>query len=87
MYSGVDQCVQKPVYSGVDQRVQKPVYSGVDQRVQKLVPTYLVDFRELWEQKPLLVRRHRPDYNQGWFSTTEMDRILRQVAPPVSQSC
>ncbi|KAK7104186.1 ribosomal oxygenase 1-like [Littorina saxatilis] len=35
-------------------------------------------FRELWEQKPLLVRRHLPDYNKGWFSTAEFDRILRQ---------
>ncbi|KAK7504202.1 hypothetical protein BaRGS_00004506 [Batillaria attramentaria] len=35
-------------------------------------------FRELWEKKPLLVKRHMPNYNQGWFSTAEFDRILRQ---------
>ncbi|XP_064601898.1 ribosomal oxygenase 1-like [Liolophura sinensis] len=35
-------------------------------------------FSELWEQMPLLVRRHIPDYNQGWFSTKELDRILRE---------
>ncbi|KAL8610962.1 hypothetical protein ACOMHN_042578 [Nucella lapillus] len=35
-------------------------------------------FRELWEQKPLLVRRHMEDYNNGWFSTAEFDKILRR---------
>ncbi|XP_025103445.1 ribosomal oxygenase 1-like [Pomacea canaliculata] len=35
-------------------------------------------FRELWEKKPLLVKRHTPDYNSAWFSTKELDRILRQ---------
>uniref|UniRef100_A0A0B7A3G8 Bifunctional lysine-specific demethylase and histidyl-hydroxylase n=1 Tax=Arion vulgaris TaxID=1028688 RepID=A0A0B7A3G8_9EUPU len=35
-------------------------------------------FSELWEKKPLLVKRHTPDYNRGWFSTSEFDRILRQ---------
>ncbi|XP_076464273.1 ribosomal oxygenase 1-like isoform X2 [Babylonia areolata] len=35
-------------------------------------------FKELWEQKPLLVRRHMEDYNSGWFSTAEFDKILRQ---------
>ncbi|GFO22987.1 bifunctional lysine-specific demethylase and histidyl-hydroxylase no66-like, partial [Plakobranchus ocellatus] len=33
---------------------------------------------ELWERKPLLVKRHTPDYNRGWFSTAEFDKILRQ---------
>ena len=37
------------------------------------------NFRELWEKKPLLVKRHTPDYNKGWFSTAEFDKILRQV--------
>ncbi|BFZ12280.1 hypothetical protein BsWGS_15319 [Bradybaena similaris] len=35
-------------------------------------------FSELWEKKPLLVKRHTPDYNRGWFSTAEFDKILRQ---------
>ncbi|XP_052104474.1 ribosomal oxygenase 1-like isoform X2 [Mytilus californianus] len=35
-------------------------------------------FKELWERKPLLVRRHLENYNDGWFSTAELDKILRQ---------
>lgn len=35
-------------------------------------------FKELWERKPLLVRRHLASYNDGWFSTAEFDKILRQ---------
>ncbi|KAH9499620.1 Ribosomal oxygenase 1 [Bulinus truncatus] len=35
-------------------------------------------FAELWEKKPLLVKRHTSDYNKGWFSTAELDKILRQ---------
>ncbi|KAK6999567.1 bifunctional lysine-specific demethylase and histidyl-hydroxylase NO66-like isoform X1 [Biomphalaria glabrata] len=35
-------------------------------------------FSELWEKKPLLVKRHTADYNKGWFSTAELDKILRQ---------
>ena len=35
--------------------------------------------RELWEQKPLLVRRHQPQYYNLVFSTRELDRILREV--------
>ncbi|XP_048737323.1 ribosomal oxygenase 1-like isoform X2 [Ostrea edulis] len=34
-------------------------------------------FKELWERKPLLVQRHMTQYNDGWFSTAELDRILR----------
>ncbi|XP_014668284.1 PREDICTED: bifunctional lysine-specific demethylase and histidyl-hydroxylase NO66-like [Priapulus caudatus] len=34
-------------------------------------------FKELWERKPLLVKRHQPKYYEGWFSTDEMDHILR----------
>lgn len=34
-------------------------------------------FKELWERKPLLVRRHLENYNDGWFSTAELDKILR----------
>ncbi|CAD5123363.1 DgyrCDS11720 [Dimorphilus gyrociliatus] len=35
-------------------------------------------FSELWEKKPLLVKRHIPSYNDGWFSSGELDRILRE---------
>ncbi|XP_061172709.1 ribosomal oxygenase 1-like isoform X1 [Saccostrea echinata] len=35
-------------------------------------------FKELWERKPLLVQRHMIQYNDGWFSTSELDRILRE---------
>lgn len=34
--------------------------------------------RELWQKKPLLVRRHISHYNDGWFSTEELDRILEK---------
>ncbi len=34
---------------------------------------------ELFEKKPLLVKRHMPSYNDGWFSTAELDTILREV--------
>lgn len=33
---------------------------------------------ELWERKPLLLKRHRPYYNDGLFSSAELDRILRE---------
>ncbi|ELT93889.1 hypothetical protein CAPTEDRAFT_153587 [Capitella teleta] len=36
-------------------------------------------FNELWEKKPLMVKRRNPNYNNGWFSTQELDRILREV--------
>ncbi|GFS24760.1 bifunctional lysine-specific demethylase and histidyl-hydroxylase NO66-like [Elysia marginata] len=35
-------------------------------------------FSELWEKKPLLVKRHTSNYNRSWFSTAEFDKILRQ---------
>ncbi|XP_023662418.2 ribosomal oxygenase 1 [Paramormyrops kingsleyae] len=35
-------------------------------------------FREMWEKKPALIRRHNPEYYKGLFSTTEIDRILRE---------
>ncbi|XP_031573036.1 ribosomal oxygenase 1-like [Actinia tenebrosa] len=35
-------------------------------------------FSELWERKPLLIKRHQPAYNEGWFSTAELDEILRK---------
>ncbi|XP_064623447.1 ribosomal oxygenase 1-like [Lineus longissimus] len=37
-------------------------------------------FKDLWEQKPLIVKRHKADYNEGWFSTAEFDRIMRENA-------
>jgi len=33
-------------------------------------------FKLIWEQKPLLVRRHDSNYAQGVFSTVELNRIL-----------
>lgn len=33
----------------------------------------------IWEQRPLFLSRHKPRYNEGWFSTKELDRILREV--------
>jgi len=35
-------------------------------------------FSDVWEQKPLLIKRHHLTYNDGWFSTNEMDDILRK---------
>ncbi|GAB1601475.1 ribosomal oxygenase 1-like isoform X2 [Argonauta hians] len=35
-------------------------------------------FAQMWERKPLVVRRHISDYNSGWFSTKELDAILRK---------
>lgn len=35
-------------------------------------------FSQMWERKPLVVRRHIPTYNEGWFSTEELDQILRK---------
>ena len=39
----------------------------------------LLSFSELFERKPLLVKRHMPNYNDGWFSTAELDDILKKV--------
>lgn len=36
-------------------------------------------YREVWEQRPMVLRRHMPHYNDGWFSTQELDSILREV--------
>lgn len=36
-------------------------------------------FSEVWEQKPLVLRRTCPHYNDGWFGSEEMDEILRKV--------
>uniref|UniRef100_A0A131XLL6 Bifunctional lysine-specific demethylase and histidyl-hydroxylase n=1 Tax=Hyalomma excavatum TaxID=257692 RepID=A0A131XLL6_9ACAR len=35
-------------------------------------------FRELWEKKPMLVRRHQSDFYQGLMSCDQLDRILRE---------
>ncbi|KAK3580866.1 hypothetical protein CHS0354_032927 [Potamilus streckersoni] len=35
-------------------------------------------FKELWEKKPLLVKRHMSQYNSGWFSTAELQKILQE---------
>ncbi|XP_072032390.1 ribosomal oxygenase 1-like [Amphiura filiformis] len=35
-------------------------------------------FSHLFERKPLLLRRHNPSYNEGLFSSAEMDKILRK---------
>ncbi|XP_053316569.1 ribosomal oxygenase 1 [Spea bombifrons] len=35
-------------------------------------------FRDIWEKKPALVRRHNSSYFNGIFSTSEFDRILRE---------
>ncbi|XP_068609757.1 ribosomal oxygenase 1 [Brachionichthys hirsutus] len=37
-------------------------------------------FRETWEKKPIFVKRNDPNYYEGFFSTAEFDRILRQEA-------
>ncbi|KAI1897830.1 hypothetical protein AGOR_G00087310 [Albula goreensis] len=34
-------------------------------------------FRETWEKKPALIKRHNAGYYNGLFSTAEFDRILR----------
>ena len=39
-----------------------------------------VSFRNEWEQKPVLIPRGMPHYNDGWFSKKELDRILREVS-------
>ncbi|XP_053567893.1 ribosomal oxygenase 1 [Bombina bombina] len=35
-------------------------------------------FRDIWEKKPALIRRHNSSYYNGLFSTSEFDRILRE---------
>lgn len=38
---------------------------------------------ETWEKKPILIQRQNPDYYKGLFSTSEFDRILREVIHPL----
>ncbi|XP_066279326.1 bifunctional lysine-specific demethylase and histidyl-hydroxylase NO66 [Branchiostoma lanceolatum] len=35
-------------------------------------------FSELWEKKPLLVKRHLESYNDGWFTTEDLTKILHE---------
>ncbi|XP_072265258.1 ribosomal oxygenase 1 isoform X2 [Pyxicephalus adspersus] len=35
-------------------------------------------FRNVWEKKPALIRRHNSKYYDGFFSSSEFDRILRE---------
>ncbi|XP_071794845.1 ribosomal oxygenase 1-like isoform X2 [Asterias amurensis] len=35
-------------------------------------------FSGLWEKKPLLLKRHMPDYNTGLFSSKELHQILKE---------
>ncbi|XP_076360505.1 bifunctional lysine-specific demethylase and histidyl-hydroxylase NO66 isoform X2 [Tachypleus tridentatus] len=35
-------------------------------------------FSELWEKKPLLVKRHNQDYFKNLFNSKDLDRILRE---------
>ncbi|KAG8444130.1 hypothetical protein GDO86_009347 [Hymenochirus boettgeri] len=35
-------------------------------------------FRDIWEKKPALIKRHNTSYYEGLFSTAEFDRILRE---------
>jgi len=35
--------------------------------------------RDIWEKKPLLIRRRSSKHNDAWFSTDELHRILCQV--------
>ena len=39
----------------------------------------LLYFREVWEKRPMVLKRHKPHYNEGWFSSEELDSILRKV--------
>lgn len=36
-----------------------------------------------WEKKPILIQRKNPDFYKGLFSTSEFDRILREVIHPL----
>ncbi|UYV72646.1 C14orf169 [Cordylochernes scorpioides] len=35
-------------------------------------------YNELWEKKPLLVKRHQPQYYKGIFTCKDLDRVLRE---------
>jgi len=35
-------------------------------------------FSDVWQKKPLFIKRRQPHYNNHWFSTKEFDNILRK---------
>ena len=55
------------------------VHAHLKYKIQGESLMFMCIFRDLWEKKPLLLKRHIPDYNKGFFSTSEFDKILRQV--------
>ena len=34
---------------------------------------------DVWQKKPLLIKRRQSNYNHVWLSTKELDTILRKV--------
>ena len=56
-----------------------PCNSGYIMTKQCLMMLIFYTFSDLWENKPLLVKRHESNYYEGIFNTNEMDRILREV--------
>jgi hypothetical protein len=40
---------------------------------------YFFTFSEVWEQRPMVLRRHKPHYNDGLLSTSALDTIFREV--------
>ncbi|XP_068088266.1 ribosomal oxygenase 1 isoform X2 [Hyperolius riggenbachi] len=83
---------QKDLQSSIRQHVGPPLHS-VLQAVGKIQNSkdrakalfeWLISpikpeefFRNIWEKKPALIRRHNSKYYDGLFSTSEFDRILR----------
>lgn len=53
--------------------------------LNKLSPADL--YSKIWEQRPLFLSRHKPLYNDGWFSTKQLDGILREVQSHWYYSC
>ncbi|MEE6474984.1 hypothetical protein FKM82_010564 [Ascaphus truei] len=44
--------------------------------ISPITPGYF--FRDIWEKRPALIRRHNINYYSGLFSTSEFDQILRE---------
>uniref|UniRef100_A0A1E1XC42 Bifunctional lysine-specific demethylase and histidyl-hydroxylase n=1 Tax=Amblyomma aureolatum TaxID=187763 RepID=A0A1E1XC42_9ACAR len=68
-----------------DSREAQSIVSGGSERAAERCFDWLIQpverdrfFRELWEQKPMLVRRHQRDFYQGLMSCEQLDRILRE---------
>ena len=61
-------------------RYQLRYVQGVSER-SELTPCNIVclHFSEVWEQRPMVLRRHKPHYNDGLLSTDALDAILREV--------